>query len=112
MSRPIPSHHDRQGDASTSPVDLHAHTTASDGTLSPAELVDLAVQRSLRWLGVTDHDTVDAVAEARRQGESDGVTVIPGVELSTTERRAEVHVLGYGVDPDDPSVREALADLA
>lgn len=112
MSSPNPSQNDRQGDASTSPVDLHAHTTASDGTLSPMELVDLAAERGLRWLGVTDHDTVDAVAEARLQGEADGVTVIPGVELSTTERGAEVHVLGYGVDPDDPSLREALASLA
>ncbi len=112
MSNQQPSHHDRPGDVSTSPVDLHAHTTASDGTLAPPQLVDLAAARGLRWLGVTDHDTVAGVDEARRQGENAGVTIIPGVELSTTERRAEVHVLGYGVDPDDPSLREALADLA
>lgn len=112
MTGTNPSHHDRQGDASTSPVDLHAHTTASDGTLAPPQLVDLAAERGLRWLGVTDHDTVDAVDEARRRGDAAGVTVVPGVELSTTERRAEVHVLGYGVDPGDPSLREALADLA
>ncbi len=112
MSSTQRSHHDRQGDVSTSPVDLHAHTTASDGTLSPAQLIDLAAERGLRWLGVTDHDTVDALDEARRQGKAVGVTVVPGVELSTTERRAEVHVLGYGVDPDDPSLRDALAELA
>jgi predicted metal-dependent phosphoesterase TrpH len=106
------THHDRPGDPSTSPVDLHAHTTASDGTLSPAELVDLAAERGLRWLGVTDHDTVDAIDVARLRGDETGVTVVPGVELSTTERGAEVHVLGYGVDPADPSLRGALADLA
>lgn len=112
MSNQHPVHHDRPGDASTSPVDLHAHTTASDGTLAPPRLVALAAERDLRWLGVTDHDTVAGVDEALRAGAAAGVTVIPGVELSTTERRAEVHVLGYGVDPDDPSLREALADLA
>lgn len=112
MSNQHSPHHDRQGDASTSPVDLHAHTTASDGTLEPAELVDLAAERGLRWLGVTDHDTVDGIPETRRQAETAGVTIIPGVELSTTERRAEVHVLGYGVDPDEPSLRDALASLA
>jgi predicted metal-dependent phosphoesterase TrpH len=112
MTSSNPSPQTRPGSAATSSVDLHAHTTASDGTMTPAELVDLAAERGLRYLGVTDHDTVDAIAEARREADRAGLSVVPGVELSTTERGAEVHVLGYGVDPHDPSLKQALAGLA
>lgn len=94
------------------PVDLHAHTTASDGTLSPEQLVELAAERRIEVLAVTDHDTVDAIIPALVHASALGVTIVPGVELSTTERGAEVHVLGYGVDPHDSDLRDALADLA
>lgn len=104
--------HNRQGDSSFWPVDLHAHTIASDGTLSPEELVELASSRNMRVLAVTDHDTVDAIPAARRRASEFGITLIPGVELSTTERRSEVHVLGYGVDVTDDVLRRALSDLA
>jgi predicted metal-dependent phosphoesterase TrpH len=112
MPNPEPHHPTRPVDAPSSPVDLHAHTTASDGTLSPSDLVDLAAERGLRALGVTDHDTVAALPEAGARAASVGVTLVPGVELSTTERGAEVHVLGYGVDTGDATLRVALADLA
>src|SRR5665811_54496 len=104
--------YDRPGDTRYWPVDLHAHTTASDGTLRPEELVALAAERGLRVLAVTDHDTIDGIAAARRTAANAGVTLIPGVELSTTERGVEVHVLGYGVDPDDPSLVSGLTALA
>lgn len=102
----------RPGDTRFWPVDLHAHTTASDGTVSPSELVVLAAERGVRVLAVTDHDTVDGVAAAREAGTASGVTVIPGVELSTTERGVEVHVLGYGLNQDDLSLRARLGELA
>ncbi len=108
-----PHHHpDRPDELSSRPVDLHAHTTASDGTLAPEALVDLAADRGLAVLAVTDHDTVDGIDAATRRATERGIVVLPGVELSTTERGAEVHVLGYGVDPDDGELRDALADLA
>ena len=94
------------------PVDLHAHTTASDGTLAPEELIDLASERAIEVIGVTDHDTVAGVASAMDRARELGVTVIPGVELSTSERGAEIHVLGYGVDPTDDGLRDALGRLA
>ncbi len=103
---------DRPGDARYWPVDLHAHTTVSDGTLSPRELVALAAERGIRVLAVTDHDTVDGIVAARVAAADFGVILVPGVELSTTEHGVEVHVLGYGVDPDDPSLRLNLRDLA
>lgn len=103
---------DRPGDNRYWPVDLHAHTTASDGTLRPEQLVALAAERAMQVLAVTDHDTIDGIATARRAAGDAGVTLIPGVELSTTERGAEVHILGYGVNPDDPSLVSALSGLA
>lgn len=93
-------------------IDLHTHTTASDGQDTPAELVDLARRQGISVLGVTDHDTVDALPEAQRLAEQEGITLVPGVELSTTVHRAEIHILGYFVDVQDESFREKLASLA
>lgn len=106
------THQYRSGDSSFWPVDLHAHTTASDGTLTPVELVDLARERELQVLAVTDHDTVDGIVEAQRRAGEVGLTLVAGVELSTTERGAEVHVLGYGVDVENDSLLAGLANLA
>jgi len=81
-------------------VDLHAHTTVSDGTLSPAELVRLAAQRGLVALAVTDHDHVGGLAEAAREGARLNVEIVPGIELSVTDPEAgELHLLGYLFDP-------------
>jgi predicted metal-dependent phosphoesterase TrpH len=112
MTEPGTQQRNRQDDTSFWPVDLHAHTTASDGLLAPVELVDLAASRGLRVLAVTDHDTVDAIPEATARARAAGLTLVPGVELSTTERGSEVHVLGYGVDPADTAFLASLADLA
>lgn len=93
-------------------IDLHTHTTASDGQDTPAELVNFAVQQGVSVLGVTDHDTIDALVEVQTHATAAGITLVPGVELSTTVDRAEVHVLGYFVDTDDSSFTGALAELA
>lgn len=95
-----------------STVDLHTHTTASDGLLAPAALVDQAVVQGLAVLGICDHDTIDGLAEAAAAAERVGITLVPGVELSTSIRGHEVHVLGYFVDRDDPGFRAKLAELA
>lgn len=93
-------------------IDLHTHTTASDGTVSPASLVKLAIQRGISVLGITDHDTLDGVAEARRSIIRSHVHLVPGVELSTTVTGAEVHILGYFIDDSDTGLRETLAKFA
>ena len=80
--------------------DLHTHTTASDGQYSPAELVMLAKERGLDVLAVTDHDTIAGVNEARRAGETLGLVVIQGVELSAKEH-TNFHILGYGFRDGD-----------
>jgi predicted metal-dependent phosphoesterase TrpH len=93
-------------------IDLHTHTTASDGLLSPAGLVELASQRGIAVLGVTDHDTLAGLGEASQAATEAGVELVPGVELSTTIPGPEIHILGYFVDPSDPSLRARLDELA
>lgn len=93
-------------------IDLHTHTRASDGLDSPAELVANASRQGISVLGVTDHDTVDALAEVQREAEAAGMVLVPGVELSTTVGRGEVHILGYFVDHRDDALRDRLKDLA
>ena len=89
-------------------IDLHTHTTASDGTLSPTELVAHAKELGVTTLAITDHDTMGGVAEARRAGEQLGVEVIPGIEISTDYLGEDTHVLGYGMDESAPELREVL----
>lgn len=93
-------------------IDLHTHTTASDGLLSPTELVQEAARRGISVLGVTDHDTLDGLSEAINVGEQVGVTVVPGVELTTTIPGPEIHVLGYFVDLNNAELRDGLHVLA
>ena len=81
-------------------VDLHAHTTESDGSLSPRELVELAHKSGLNALGITDHDTIDGWDEARTAAAPLGIEIVPGVELSTSYEGGRFHLLGYFVDPE------------
>ncbi len=89
-------------------VDLHTHTTASDGRLRPAELVALAAQRGVAVLSVTDHDTTAGIDEAVAAGQAAGVEIVPGIELSTAVEAGEVHILGYFIDSHDQGLQEAL----
>ena len=90
-------------------IDLHLHTTASDGTASPAQTVQTARELGLTAIAVTDHDTVSGVNEALATGAALGVEVVPGVEVSSDYRDNNIHVLGYFVDPASPALR-AVAD--
>lgn len=91
-------------------LDLHVHSTASDGRLSPEDLVRMAAQLGLAAIAITDHDSVDGVAPALRAAEShQPLLVIPGVECSTDVPHGEVHVLGYFVDYASPELIIRLA---
>ncbi len=93
-------------------ADLHVHSTASDGTLTPSQLVDLANERGLRVLAIADHDSVEGLTEARDAARDTPLILIPAVELSSvTADGRDVHVLGYYVDPTDPVLLAHLADL-
>jgi predicted metal-dependent phosphoesterase TrpH len=92
-------------------ADLHLHTTASDGRLSPAEMVELAASIGLNVIAITDHDTIDGVAPALEAGIAHPeLTIIPGVEISTDVPHGEVHVLGYFIDyADEKFIHELQA---
>lgn len=89
-------------------VDLHTHTTASDGTLTPRELVKLAGEIGLGGVAITDHDSISGLAEGLAAGEELGVRVIPGVEISSDEEGCEVHIVGLLIRPDCPELLEFL----
>lgn len=91
-------------------IDLHTHTTASDGTLSPSELVSQAYSLGLRAVAITDHDTMEGVEEALEQARKIEIEVIPGVEISVDFAK-EMHILGYFPDPYAPLMERTLEDL-
>src|SRR5206468_3850994 len=91
-------------------ADLHTHTTWSDGSYTPAEVVDLARRSGLAALAVTDHDTTAGVAPARAAAGS-ALEVVPGVELTASHGGKVIHVLGYFFRPDDGALGEAMARL-
>lgn len=88
-------------------IDLHVHTTASDGTATGEEAVSIAASLGLAAIAVTDHDTVSGVAEAARAGEKLGVEVVPGIEIST-KYGGPVHILGYYIDTESDKLRPVL----
>ena len=92
-------------------LDLHTHTTASDGRLAPAALVDLARQVGVTTLAVTDHDTTDGLADARASAPAAGVEIITGIEFGCELPHGEVHMLGYLFDAAHPALRARLAWL-
>lgn len=93
-------------------ADLHVHSTASDGSLPPGALIELALRAGLSHISITDHDSVGGMDEALAAAGRSGLTVIPGVELSALEPDGtDVHVLGYRMDATDRRFREVLADL-
>jgi hypothetical protein len=92
-------------------IDLHAHSSRSDGTLGPAEVVALAAERGLAGVALTDHDTFAGLDEARAAAEAAGLAFVPGVEFSAELDGASLHILGYWVDPSDEPVVEELRRL-
>jgi len=96
----------------TSRADFHTHTNASDGRLTPGDLVRLAVSRDLEILAVTDHDSTEGMAEALAvAGEHPGFTLVPGIEMSTDIPGDEIHVLGYFLNYRDPDFQAMLTGL-
>jgi predicted metal-dependent phosphoesterase TrpH len=89
-------------------IDLHIHTTASDGTLSPAQVVEEARQAGLSVISIADHDTTGGVGEALAAQVAGGVIVVPGVEISASHPLGEAHILGYYVDHENPAFQTFL----
>jgi len=92
-------------------IDLHTHTTASDGSFTPSQLVHHAREKGLRALAVTDHDTIDGNKEALDAGASEGLEVVPGIEISVDYSPGSMHMLGYFIDTESQRLQEKLALL-
>ena len=96
----------------TSFVDLHSHSTASDGTLPPADVVRLAKSNGLSGLALTDHDTIAGLPEAAAEAKRQGIDFLPGIEISCDyPRPGTMHMLGLGVDPESAILRDMSARL-
>jgi predicted metal-dependent phosphoesterase TrpH len=91
--------------------DLHCHSTASDGALSPTELVQRAHQHGVTSLALTDHDTTAGLSEAQASATATGIKLIPGIELSTSWQNKCFHIIGLGIDPEHPPLAEATHNL-
>jgi predicted metal-dependent phosphoesterase TrpH len=92
-------------------VDLHSHTSCSDGRLAPRDLIRLAKEQGVHVLAVTDHDSVEALPECLEEGRVQGVRVIPGIEMSSRFEGHDVHVLGLGLNHQAPSLLKKLGEL-
>ena len=89
-------------------IDLHLHSTASDGSLPPEEVVALAETAGVRVMSLTDHDSLEGIPVAQERAERAGIRLIPGVELSASEEGIDVHLLAYGFDPADATLGAAI----
>ncbi|WP_054034003.1 PHP domain-containing protein [Desulfatitalea tepidiphila] len=97
-------------------IDLHIHTTASDGTFTPSEIIQMALARGLGAIAITDHDTLAGSRAALAMQPPDHLNILSGVEISTAAPEGfpmagSLHILGYGVDLDDEPLEQALVDL-
>lgn len=89
--------------------DLHCHSTASDGVLTPVALVQRAIGQGVDFLALTDHDELGGLPDARQAARTGGMQLVPGVEVSITWSKATVHIVGLHVDPDDALLVQGLA---
>ncbi len=91
-----------------STIDLHAHSTASDGSLSPVAVVDAAADAGVTCFALSDHDTVAGLGAAANQARMRGLRLLPAVELSVSWQRKGLHIVGLGIDPSSPILRAGL----
>ncbi len=92
-------------------IDLHTHTTYSDGTFTPTELIDYAAKKELKAIAITDHDNFDGVSEAVACGEKKHIEVISGIEMSTDFEEKEIHIVGLFINTNDEDFNSALTAL-
>ena len=89
-------------------IDLHVHSSVSDGTFSPEELVAYALEKKLAAFALTDHDTTDGIKAAQKAAEGTELEVVPGIELSTTWHNRDVHIVGLDINWKNPDFQKTL----
>ena len=94
-----------------SQVDLHSHSTISDGSFTPGQVVHKAAGAGLDAIALTDHDNIDGLAEATRAAKSEGILLVPGVEISAEFPTGTLHILGYFINRNDKTLKEKLDTL-
>ena len=104
------SHAKEHGDAKEF-VDLHMHSTFSDGALQVRDLIDLCCVQGLTAIAVTDHDNIDSFEEGREYAKQQGIEYVPGVEISSSADGSDIHILGYLFDPTHLKLNRTLVDL-
>ncbi|MCM1286749.1 MAG: PHP domain-containing protein [Clostridium sp.] len=92
-------------------IDLHVHSNASDGSFTPSQVADLALDAGLRAIALTDHDTIDGISEIMNYTKDKPLEVVPGIELSCYYQNREVHILGFYVDYENPDLNRELSFL-
>ena len=99
---------------SNSLIDLHTHTSYSDGELTPDELIELAVSKNIKILGITDHNTLDGLKNINRNNPfitNNDIRVIDGIELTAKVDKGTMHILGYDIDKDNPLLNEKMLEM-
>lgn len=91
--------------------DLHSHSTVSDGTLTPSELISRAHEKGVEMFALTDHDATEGLKEAALAADNIGLDFVPGIELSVTWSHQTVHIVGLGINPDDETLNQGLKVL-
>ena len=92
-------------------IDLHVHTTASDGQYSPSQIIQMAAKMGINTIAITDHDTVSGLEEARIEAEKLGINFVPGIEMNINGSRGEFHLLGLGLERISDSLQTAIDNL-
>jgi hypothetical protein len=95
----------------TNKIDLHIHSTASDGQFTPTQVVEIALKKGLKIIALTDHDAVEGISEATAAAQGTGLTIIPGLEFGLEKGVRDVHVLAYAFDPEYQPLRQKLNDM-
>jgi predicted metal-dependent phosphoesterase TrpH len=91
--------------------DLHCHSLASDGTLTPTEIVNRAKEQQVSTLALTDHDTTSGIVEARQAARKAGINLVPGIEISATWKNKTLHILGLNIDPENSELKTGIEKL-
>ena len=92
-------------------IDLHVHTTASDGQYTPSQIIQKAAEKQIKVIAITDHDTIAGIEEAISEGEKLGVKVVPGIEINISFPTGEFHLLGHGITKPSESLKSIVENV-